>query len=92
MKKFIVIILFSILIFCFSGCVLEDACYFYRDTAEMDNFTLAMNKVARCCLWESTIVRNMQIIMKSQFQIITKECRLYQLEDIRAEVCRRHFL
>lgn len=49
MKKFIVIILFSILIFCFSGCVLEDACYFYRDTAEMDNFTLAMNKVARCC-------------------------------------------
>ena len=49
MKKFIAIILFGILIFCISGCVFEDVCFFYSDSAEYNGFSVEVNKVARCC-------------------------------------------
>ena len=49
MRKLLVLLLSIVMVFCLSGCVLEEISLLYSDTAEKDGFFIAVNETADCC-------------------------------------------
>lgn len=49
MKKILALVLSVLLIFCFSGCSLEEVSMLYTEDGEKDGFTVFINETANCC-------------------------------------------
>lgn len=58
MKKWIAILLLAVTVFGFSGCILEEVSFHYRDRSSIDGLQLYLNDVADCCfVGEYTITK-----------------------------------
>ena len=74
MRKLLVLLLSIVMVFCLSGCVLEEISLLYSDTGEKDGFFIAVNETADCCFVGGyncvEYTENMEIIIPDDYEDI----------------------